>query len=96
MWIMAADTFPVFHRLMHYPLELFFGRIGMTGITEIPHLLLEQAVEFSDMGAVAGKAFADGRRIMRNAFLEWSLLVAVETVNGCYRLIPAPLMTIAT
>jgi hypothetical protein len=83
MRIVTAQTFPLFNRLMHHALALFLGRLGVTGVAQIFHLFLQQAFIAGDMGAVAGKAFAIGRRRVIHLFLEIFPVVTVKTDDGC-------------
>ena len=41
MRIVAAQAFALFYRGMHHALVLFFGRLGVTGVTEVLYLLLD-------------------------------------------------------
>ena len=41
MGIVAARTLSLLDRHMHYALELFRSRIGMTGVTQLLHFTLE-------------------------------------------------------
>jgi len=82
MRIMTPQTLSLFNRLMDDALILLFFGIGMTGITEVFHLLLQQTAETGNMGAVAGETFPFTRRLMFHPFLE---SVAVMTHKTVYR-----------
>ena len=52
MRIVAAQALSTFNRSMHHAL-LFIDKIGMTGVTQVLNLLLQEAAEFGNMGVVA-------------------------------------------
>lgn len=52
MRVVAAQALSTFNRSMHHAL-LIIDKIGMTGVTQVLYLLLQQAAEFGNMGVVA-------------------------------------------
>jgi hypothetical protein len=82
MGIMTRQTLTLTYWLMHFALPVVGVRIGMTGITEFLHLLLEHAAMLGHVGAVAGEAIARGDRLMFYTLLKSGALMTLETVDG--------------
>lgn len=71
MGAMTRQTLPLANRQVLHPLTKGLFSLPMTRIAEIATLLLEQTLEFGDMGIMALGAFTLGHRLMNNLAAEF-------------------------
>lgn len=81
--IVAAQTLPLLHRHVHHTLPLFVSLLGMTGITEIFHLDLQQPGKARRMGIVTGKAIPTVGRFVFYLLLKGVAIMTGETIHSC-------------
>ncbi len=79
---MAGEALALADGLMLHPLAKGLLGLVMTGKTEIAALLLEQALEFGDMGAMALGALTLGYGCMDTLAAEGLLGMATDAARG--------------
>jgi hypothetical protein len=82
MWVMTGEAFSFPNWLVHPSLTVFRGRILMTGVTEIFHLLPKQAGISCHMGVVAVTAFTLRGGWMFDALLKNGPIMTLETIDS--------------
>lgn len=78
MGAMTGQTLALSDRLVLDPLAKGLFLLGMAGVTQIPSLLLEEALKFCDMGIMTLSALALDHRLMDNLADELLLGMALD------------------